>query len=85
MVIRVYSSFRGKRSNHSRLQKQSTHGALCRLQGQATMQLVEQSPPSFFWVVFFPLNLASDRPIQEKPLKTGTTAQPPTDPKGRII
>ena len=32
-----------------------------------------------------PLNLASDRPMQEKPLKTETTAPPPSDRKGKII
>ena len=30
-------------------------------------------------------NLASDRSIQEKPLKTETTAPPPIDRKGKII
>ncbi|MEF8805653.1 MAG: hypothetical protein V5A63_16230 [Bacteroides sp.] len=38
MVIYIAGSiplFRGKRSNHFRLQRQSKHGALCRLKGQA--------------------------------------------------
>jgi len=30
-------------------------------------------------------NLASDRPMQKKPLQTETTAPPPTDRKGKII
>ena len=30
-------------------------------------------------------NLASDRPMQEKPLQTETTAPPPADRKGKII
>ena len=88
MVIYIAGSislFRGKRSNHFRLQRQSKHGALCRLKGQALRR--------------FPINLplASLRaylsgkpcirpPRAKEPLKTETTAPPPTtDRKGKII
>ena len=83
MVIYIAGSiplFRGKRSNHFRLQRQSKHGALCRLKGQALRR--------------FPINLplASLRaylsgkpcirpPHAKEPLKTETTAPPPTDRK----
>ena len=85
MVIYIAGSislFRGKRSNHFRLQRQSKHGALCRLKGQALRR--------------FPINLplASLRaylsgkpcirpPRAKEPLKTETTAPPPTDRKGK--
>ena len=86
MVIYIAGSiplFRGKRSNHFRLQRQSKHGALCRLKGQALRR--------------FPINLplASLRaylsgkpcirpPHAKEPLKTETTAPPPTDRRGKI-
>ena len=71
-----------ERGNHSRLQRQSKHGALCRLKGQALRR--------------FPINLplASLRaylsgkpctrpPHAKEPLKTETTDPPPTDRKGK--
>ncbi|MFQ7284598.1 MAG: hypothetical protein ACLRQN_11345 [Bacteroides faecis] len=88
MVIYIAGSiplFRGKRSNHFRLQRQSKHGALCRLKVRRLRR--------------FPINLplASLRaylsgkpcirpPRAKEPLKTETTAPPPTtDRKGKII
>jgi len=76
------SDFRGKRSNHSRLQRQSKHGALCRLQGQAAMPFPDKSSSRFAASVFIGKTL-SDRPMQKKPLQTETTAPPPTDRKGK--
>lgn len=86
MVIYIAGSislFRGKRSNRFRLQRQSKHGALRRLKVRRLRR--------------FPINLplASLRaylsgkpcirpPRAKEPLKTETTAPPPTDRKEKI-
>ncbi|MFR2930026.1 MAG: hypothetical protein ACLTCW_02750, partial [Alistipes putredinis] len=55
MVIYIAGSislFRGKRSNHFRLQRQSKHGALCRLKGQAAAPFPDKSSSRFAASVF---------------------------------
>ena len=65
--------FRGKRSNHFRLQRQSKHGALCRLKGQAAAPFPDKSSSRFAASVFIGKTLYP-------------TAPPPTtDRKGKII
>ena len=76
MVIYIAGSiplFRGKRSNHFRLQRQSKHGALCRLKGQAAAPFPDKSSSRFAASVFIGKTLYP-------------TAPPPTtDRKGKII
>ena len=77
--------FRGKRSNHFRLQRQSKHGALCRLKGQAAAPFPDKSSSRFAASVFIGKTLYPTARAKE-PLKTETTAPPPTtDRKGKII
>ena len=55
MVIYIAGSislFRGKRSNHFRLQRQSKHGALRRLKGQAAAPFPDKSSSRFAASVF---------------------------------
>lgn len=73
MVIYIAGSiplFRGKRSNHFRLQRQSKHGALCRLKGQAAAPFPDKSSSRFAASVFIGKTLYP-------------TAPPPTDRKGK--
>ena len=85
MVIYIAGSiplFRGKRSNHFRLQRQSKHGALCRLKGQAAAPFPDKSSSRFAASVFIGKTLYPTARAKE-PLKTETTAPPPTDRKGK--
>ena len=85
MVIYIAGSiplFRGKRSNHFRLQRQSKHGALCRLKGQAAAPFPDKSSSRFAASVFIGKTLYPT-PRAKEPLKTETTAPPPTDRKGK--
>ena len=73
MVIYIAGSislFRGKRSNHFRLQRQSKHGALRRLKGQAAAPFPDKSSSRFAASVFIGKTLYP-------------TAPPPTDRKGK--
>ena len=65
-----------------RLQRQSKHGALCRLKGQAAAPFPDKSSSRFAASVFIGKTLYPTARAKE-PLKTETTAPPPTDRKGK--
>lgn len=86
MVIYIAGSiplFKGKRSNHFRLQRQSKHGAFRRLKGQAAAPFPDKSSSRFAASVFIGKTFIRP-PHAKEPLKTETTAPPPTDRKGKI-
>ena len=56
--------FRGKRSNHFRLQRQSKHGALCRLKGQAAAPFPDKSSSRFTASVFIGKTLYPTAPYK---------------------
>ncbi len=56
--------FRGKRSNHFRLQRQSKHGALCRLKGQAAAPFPDKSSSRFAASVFIGKTLYPTAPCK---------------------
>ena len=67
MVIYIAGSiplFRGKRSNHFRLQRQSKHGALCRLKGQAAAPFPDKSSSRFAASVFIGKTLHPTAPCK---------------------
>ena len=67
MVIYIAGSiplFRGKRSNHFRLQRQSKHGALCRLKGQAAAPFPYKSSSRFAASVFIGKTLYPTAPCK---------------------
>ena len=67
MVIYIAGSiplFRGKRSNHFRLQRQSKHGALCRLKGQAAAPFPDKSSSRFAASVFIGKTLYPTAPCK---------------------
>ena len=67
MVIYIAGSiplFRGKRSNHFRLQRQSKHGALCRLKGQAAAPFPDKSSSRFAASVFIGKTLYPTAPYK---------------------
>jgi len=71
MQIRRFDfSSTAKRSNHFRLQRQSKHGALRRLKGQAAAPFPDKSSSRFAASVFIGKTLYP-------------TAPPPTDRKGK--
>ena len=71
-----------ERGNHFRLQRQSKHGAFRRLQGRAATPFPDKSSSRFAASVF--IGKPCIRPPRAKePLKTETTAPPPTDRKGK--
>ena len=81
MVIYIAGSiplFRGKRSNHFRLQRQSKHGALCRLKGQAAAPFPDKSSSRFAASVFIGKTLYPTAPCK-RAFENGN------DRKGKII
>ena len=67
MVIDIAGSiplFRGKRSNHFRLQRQSKRGALCRLKGQAAAPFPDKSSSRFAASVFIGKTLYPTAPCK---------------------
>ena len=67
MVIYIAGAiplFRGKRSNHFRLQRQSKHGALCRLKGQAAAPFPDKSSSRFAASVFIGKTLYPTAPCK---------------------
>ena len=86
MVIYIAGSislFRGKRSNHFRLQRQSKHGALCRLKGQAATPFPDKSSSRFAASVFIGKTLYPTAPYK-RAFENGND-RPATDRKGKII
>lgn len=85
MVIYIAGSiplFRGKRSNHFRLQRQSKHGALCRLKGQAAAPFPDKSSSRFAASVFIGKTLYPTAPC--KRAFENENDHPATDRKGKI-
>lgn len=88
-----------KRNNHSRLQRQSKHGALCRLKGQAAAPFPDKSSSRFAASVFIGKTLyptapckrafenGNDRPTARKGKNKvglrGSRRQGQPPPKGR--
>ncbi|RGT17151.1 hypothetical protein DWX51_01355 [Bacteroides uniformis] len=67
MVIYIAGSislFRRKRSNHFRLQRQSKHGALCRLKGRAAAPFPDKSSSRFAASVFIGKTLYPTAPCK---------------------
>ena len=86
MVIYIAGSiplFRGKRSNHFRLQRQSKHGALCRLKGQAAAPFPDKSSSRFAASVFIGKTLYPTAPCK-RAFENGND-RPAADRKGKII
>lgn len=84
MVIYIAGSiplFRGKRSNHFRLQRQSKHGALCRLKGQAAAPFPDKSSSRFAASVFIGKTLYPTAPYK-RAFENGND-RPATDRKGK--
>ena len=85
MVIYIAGSislFRRKRSNHSRLQRQSKHGALCRLKDQAAAPFPDKSSSRFAASVFIGKTLYPTTPCK-RAFENGND-RPATDRKGKI-
>ena len=85
MVIYIAGSiplFRGKRSNHFRLQRQSKHGALRRLKGQAAAPFPDKSSSRFAASVFIGKTLYPTTPCK-RAFENGND-RPATDRKGKI-
>ena len=85
MVIYIAGSislFRGKRSNHFRLQRQSKHGALRRLKGQAAAPFPDKSSSRFAASVFIGKTLYPTAPCK-RAFENGND-RPATDRKGKI-
>ena len=85
MVIYIAGSiplFRGKRSNHFRLQRQSKHGALCRLKGQAAAPFPDKSSSRFAASVFIGKTLYPTAPCK-RALENGNDRPATHRPKGK--
>ena len=84
MVIYIAGSiplFRGKRSNHFRLQRQSKHGALCRLKGRAVAPFPDKSSSRLAASVFIGKTLYPTAPYK-RAFENGND-RPATDRKGK--
>ena len=82
MVIDIAGSiplFRGKRSNHFRLQRQSKHGALCRLKGQAAAPFPDKSSSRFAASVFIGKTLYPTAPCKRAFENGNDRPHPPTE------
>ena len=82
MVIYIAGSislFRGKRSNHFRLQRQSKHGALCRLKGQAAAPFPDKSSSRFAASVFIGKTLYPTAPCKRAFENGNDRPHPPTE------
>ena len=82
MVIYIAGSiplFRGKRSNHFRLQRQSKHGALCRLKGQAAAPFPDKSSSRFAASVFIGKTLYPTAPYKRAFENRNDRPHPPTE------
>ncbi len=87
MVIYIAGSiplFRGKRSNHFRLQRQSKHGALCRLKGQAAAPFPDKSSSRFAASVFIGKTLYPTAPCK-RAFENGNDRPAHHRPKGKKI
>ncbi len=87
MVIYIAGSiplFRGKRSNHFRLQRQSKHGALCRLKGQAAAPFPYKSSSRFAASVFIGKTLYPTAPCK-RAFENGNDRPATHRPKGKKI
>ena len=85
MVIYIAGSislFRRKRSNHSRLQRQSEQGASRRLKGQAAAPFPDKSSSRFAASVFIGKTLYPTAPCK-RAFENGND-RPATDRKGKI-
>ena len=85
MVIYIAGSislFRGKRSNHFRLQRQSKHGALCRLKGQAAAPFPDKSSSRFAASVFIGKTLYPTAPCK-RAFENGNDRPATHRPKGK--
>ena len=85
MVIYIAGSiplFRGKRSNHFRLQRQSKHGALCRLKGQAAAPFPYKSSSRFAASVFIGKTLYPTAPCK-RAFENGNDRPATHRPKGK--
>ena len=71
-----------ERSNHSRLQRQSKHGALCRLKDQAAAPFPDKSSSRFAASVFIGKTLYPTTPCK-RAFENGND-RPATDRKGKI-
>ena len=74
--------FRGKRSNHFRLQRQSKHGALCRLKGQAAAPFPDKSSSRFATSVFIGKTLYPTAPCKRAFENGNDRPAVPHRPKG---
>ncbi|WP_368326232.1 hypothetical protein [Phocaeicola vulgatus] len=85
MVIYIAGSiplFRGKRSNHFRLQRQSKHGALRRLKGQAAAPFPDKSSSRFAASVFIGKTLYPTAPCK-RAFENGNDRPATHRPKGK--
>ena len=85
MVIYIAGSiplFRGKRSNHFRLQRQSKHGALRRLKGQAAAPFPDKSSSRFAASVFIGKTLYPTAPCK-RAFENGNDRPAAHRPKGK--
>ena len=85
MVIYIVGSiplFRGKRSNHFRLQRQSKHGALCRLKGRAAAPFPDKSSSRFAASVFIGKTLYPTAPCK-RAFENGNDRPATHRPKGK--
>ena len=85
MVIYIAGSiplFRGNRSNHFRLQRQSKHGALCRLKGQAAAPFPDKSSSRFAASVFIGKTLYPTAPCK-RAFENGNDRPATHRPKGK--
>ena len=85
MVIYIAGSislFRGKRSNRFRLQRQSKHGALRRLKGQAAAPFPNKSSSRFAASVFHPKTFPLSSLYLER--QTGNGNERPTEKREKI-
>ena len=74
--------FRGKRSNHFRLQRQSKHGALRRLKGQAAAPFPDKSSSRFAASVFIGKTLYPTAPCK-RAFENGNDRPATHRPKGK--
>ena len=68
-----------KRSNHSRLQRQSKHGALCRLKGRAAAPFPDKSSSRFAASVFIGKTLYPTAPCKRAFENGNDRPHPPTE------
>ena len=81
-IAGAISLFRGKRSNHFRLQRQSKHGALRRLKGQAAAPFPDKSSSRFAASVFIGKTLYPTAPCK-RAFENGNDRPATHRPKGK--